>query len=162
MAHLCARVIPDFSFLIKRLCMNLTKCSTCKGKLQADDMIKKLLDDPAKAGKISVLQLRKRQKKKKCYEDKRHKRIEASCFQLHSLQPSSSALPQSCIKDLWLLHIKRSIISLKTIFPRSFSFYLRLYLLDSSARMESARIHVCFQKHQHQMNQCNLWRAEHC
>lgn len=54
MTHLCVHVIPDFPFHIQ-LCMNSTKRSTCEGKLQADDMIKKLSDDPTKAGRSSVL-----------------------------------------------------------------------------------------------------------
>lgn len=44
MTHLSAHVIPDFPFYTQQLCINLTK-------LQAHDMIKKLLDDPTKAGK---------------------------------------------------------------------------------------------------------------
>lgn len=51
MTHLCTHVIPDFPFYIKQLCINLTKQLTCEGKLQAHDMIKKLLDDPTKAEK---------------------------------------------------------------------------------------------------------------
>lgn len=57
MTHLCAHVIPDFPFYIKQLCINLTKRLTCEGKLQAHDMIKKLLDDPTKAGKEAYYSL---------------------------------------------------------------------------------------------------------
>ncbi len=111
-------------------------------------MIKKLLDDPSKAGKSSVLWFKKRQRERKNAmkkNDTKGLRRAAFNFIVYSPVPLLCPSPASKIYDYYTLN---SIISLKR-FPPVLCFYVWLYL-DSSARM-----------HPHQMDQCKLWRAEH-